>query len=125
MNKRFLGLCVALGVIAGVACGESLSWYPFGSAYGTALITGDSSSQVTALTVGSVTVTTSAATTETVTTVNATNVTAAVDVTATRKVVGAQLWIGTTGYFTVVNTTNLAFIAGSITNVLDANITAP
>jgi hypothetical protein len=48
-----------------------------------------------------------------------------VGVTSTAGVTGTTIGFSATQYFAILNTTQLVFIAGSVTNVIDADITTP
>ena len=46
-------------------------------------------------------------------------------ITSSGKITGTEIALSATQYFDVINTTQLVFIAGAVTNVIDADITTP
>ena len=112
MKKKLAISLVGLLIVSvlGVVAGEVADWSTGG---GTAKIV-ESSGTIT-LTVDTVAPTT----------ISGSSAIAAATVTASGAVQGATLALSATQYFDIVSTTQLVFIAGAVTNVIDADITTP
>jgi hypothetical protein len=122
MKKKLAISLVGLLIVSvlGVVAGEVADWSTGG---GTAKI--DESSGTITLTVDAVSSSAiSGAATLAATAITATSVGSAT-VTASGAVQGATLGLSATQYFDIVSTTQLVFIAGAVTNVIDADITTP
>jgi len=114
MNKKIAISLVGVMIAAVVVAGEVADWSVGG---GTAkIVEASGSCTLTVDVLSATTISGSPAITG--------GAVSATTVTASGAVQGASLALSATQYFAIANTTQLVFVAGAVTNVIDADITS-